>query len=59
MDTEYVGLVFDTKHGPAYKGGETKMARYGQKYDADGRGSEMLVTARTRSGLRPAQLLGR
>ena len=32
-------------------GGETKMARKGQRYDADGRGSEVVAVARSESGL--------
>ena len=55
IEREYVGCVFgalvETAKGPRYIGGETKMARKGQRYDADGRGSEVVAVARSEAGL--------
>ena len=46
---EYVGCVFgtlmDTARGQPMVGDETKMARMGQRYNADGRGSEVGAVA--------------
>ena len=40
-----------TAKGIRHVGGETKMQRMGQRYDADGRGSEVVAVARSESGL--------
>ena len=40
------GALVETAKGPRYIGGETKMARKGQRYDADGRGSEVVAVPR-------------
>ena len=55
IEREYVGCVFEaiveTACGAQHIGGETKMARMGQRYDADKRGSEVVVVASSPCGL--------
>ena len=61
IEREYVGCVFGasvlTAKGPRQVGGTTKTARAGQRYDADGRGSEVVALAECDCGLSLGRLL--
>ena len=60
-DFDYLGIMFGrpvtTARGESWLGGHTKTAREGQKFDADGRGSDVVYCASTKSGLNPGRTL--
>jgi hypothetical protein len=58
----YLGVTFGeqviTARGRRTIGAMTKVSRRGQQFDADGRGSDVVIVARSEDGLVPRRLLG-
>ena len=57
----YLGIAFGeqvlTARGLRTIGAMTKVSRRGQKFDADGRGSDVVIVARSENGLVPGRIV--